>query len=76
MEQTRRVCTSALAPIPALGHYTRFTEVYGKPIGNLHFVGTESSGHWEGYVEGALTTGDRGAKEVVAALGGRVRVNL
>lgn len=61
----------ALAPIPALGHYTRFAEVYGKPVGNLHFVGTEYSDHWKGYMEGALTTGDRGSKEVVAVLGGR-----
>lgn len=65
----------ALAPIPALGHYTRFAEVYGKPVGNLSFVGTEYSDHWKGYMEGALTSGDRGAKGVVEALGRR-RANL
>ncbi|KAG7101744.1 flavin-containing monoamine oxidase A [Verticillium longisporum] len=38
----------ALAPITALGHYTRFQSVYGKPVGNLHFVGTEYSNEWKG----------------------------
>ena len=69
--QPEEFSRGALVPNPALGHYTRFAEVYGKPVGNLHFVGTEYLDHWKGYMEGALTTGDRGSKEVVAVLGGR-----
>ncbi|KAF9873999.1 flavin containing amine oxidoreductase [Colletotrichum karsti] len=58
----------ALAPIPALGHYTKFASVYGKSVGNLHFVGTEYANHWKGYMEGALTSGAEGAREVVDAI--------
>ncbi|KAM0283257.1 hypothetical protein ACHAQH_002551 [Verticillium albo-atrum] len=59
----------ALAPITALGHYTKFRSIYGKPVGNLHFVGTEYSTEWKGYMEGALFSGEAGAREVLAALG-------
>ncbi|KAK2609150.1 hypothetical protein QQS21_002232 [Conoideocrella luteorostrata] len=58
----------ALAPVTALGHYTKFKSVYGKPVGNLHFVGTEYSPEWKGYMEGALCSGELGAREVVEAL--------
>ena len=58
----------ALAPITALGHYTRYDDVYGKPVGNLHFVGTEYSREWKGYMEGALCSGEQGAREVAEAL--------
>ncbi|KAL4884850.1 hypothetical protein BJY04DRAFT_232380 [Aspergillus karnatakaensis] len=66
----------ALAPITALGHYTKFADVYGKPVGNLHFVGTEYSTEWKGYMEGAICSGEVGAKEVVEALRGKERANL
>lgn len=62
----------ALAPVTAIGHYTRFAHVYGKPVGNLHFVGTEYADDWKGYMEGALASGERGAKEVVDALAAQV----
>ncbi|OOO07998.1 amine oxidase [Aspergillus oryzae] len=39
-----------------------------KPFGSVHFVGTETALHWKGYMEGAVRSGDRGAKEVVEAL--------
>lgn len=55
----------ALAPVTALGHLTRFADVYGKPVGNLHFVGTEYSPHWKGYMEGAVCSGEIGGREVV-----------
>lgn len=61
----------ALAPITALGHLTEFADVYGKPTGNLHFVGTEYSTEWRGYMEGALCSGEKGAEEVVTALRAR-----
>ena len=57
----------ALAPITALEQYAR-DSLYGKPVGNLHFVGTEFSRDWKGYMEGALWSGEQGAKEVVDAL--------
>lgn len=58
----------ALVPITPLGYLTRYAMVYGKPVGNLHFVGTEYAQVWKGYMEGALDSGARGAEEVIAAL--------
>ncbi|GAB7361490.1 hypothetical protein MBLNU230_g1546t1 [Neophaeotheca triangularis] len=58
----------ALAPIHALGHYTGYADVYGKPTGNVHFVGTEYSPEWKGYMEGALCSGEIGAGEVAESL--------
>lgn len=58
----------ALAPVTAIGHYTKFDAVYGKPVGNVHFVGTEFSKEWKGYMEGALCSGEQGAKEVVETI--------
>ncbi|KAE8378160.1 hypothetical protein BDV26DRAFT_304571 [Aspergillus bertholletiae] len=58
----------ALAPVTALGHLTKYASVYGKPVGNIHFVGTEYSTEWKGYMEGALCSGEKGAREVVEAM--------
>lgn len=40
------------------------------PAGNVHFVGTELSTVWRGYMEGAVRSGSRGAAEVMADLMG------
>ncbi|GAD93972.1 flavin-containing amine oxidase [Paecilomyces variotii No. 5] len=63
-----RFSRGALAPITKLGHLTRYDSVYGKPVGNLHFVGTEYSPEWKGYMEGALCSGEIGAQEVISAI--------
>lgn len=66
--QHEQFSRGALAPVTALGHYTKFASVYGKPVGNVHFVGTEYSTVWKGYMEGALFSGEKGAKEVADAI--------
>lgn len=38
-----------------------------EPFGDIHFVGTETADLWRGYMDGALRSGIRGAKEVIAA---------
>jgi monoamine oxidase len=38
-------------------------------VGNLHFAGTETAFEWKGYLEGAVTTGQRAAEEVITAMG-------
>ena len=55
----------ALAPVHAIGHLTKYSSVYGKSVGNVHFVGTEYSTEWKGYMEGALSSGEREAEKVV-----------
>lgn len=40
------------------------------PQNGIHFVGTELTNEWRGYMDGALRSGERGAAEVIAALEG------
>ena len=35
-----------------------------RPVGRLHFAGTETATHWSGYMEGAVQAGERAAREV------------
>jgi monoamine oxidase len=39
------------------------------PIGRLHWAGTETATIWNGYMDGAVQSGERAAAEVLAALG-------
>ena len=39
-----------------------------RPVGRVHKAGTETSTAWPGYVEGAVVSGERVAREVTAAL--------
>ncbi|KAJ5539646.1 flavin-containing amine oxidase [Penicillium frequentans] len=39
-----------------------------KPFQNIHFVGTETSLEWKGYMEGAIRSGNRGGAEVIEKL--------
>ncbi|KAF4978257.1 hypothetical protein FZEAL_5363 [Fusarium zealandicum] len=66
--QHEQFSRGALAPVTKIGHLTKYADVYGKPVGNVHFVGTEYAKHWKGYLEGALASGEVGAKEVIHAL--------
>jgi monoamine oxidase len=43
-------------------------EVLVQAAGNVHFVGTETSDVWRGYMEGAVRSGLRGAQEVLKGL--------
>lgn len=55
------------APCPAMGPgvLSRAGKALGERVGNIHFVGTETSDVWSGYMEGAVRSGERGAREVV-----------
>lgn len=50
------------------GVLTRLGQYLTQPHGHVHFVGTETAVEWKGYMEGALTSGIRGADEVVKQL--------
>jgi monoamine oxidase len=39
-----------------------------EPIGRIHFAGTETAVEWTGYIEGALESGERAAREVMRGL--------
>jgi monoamine oxidase len=38
------------------------------PVGRIHWAGTETSTIWAGYMDGAVRSGKRAAKEALAGL--------
>jgi monoamine oxidase len=36
-----------------------------RPVGRIHWAGTETSTYWNGYMDGAVRSGERAAKEVL-----------
>ena len=40
-----------------------------EPIDRLYFAGTETSVMWSGYMDGAISAGERAAREILHALG-------
>ncbi len=46
------------------GVMTRFGHALREPCGRIHWAGTETSTEWAGYIEGAMRSGIRAAKEV------------
>jgi monoamine oxidase len=49
------------------GQTTRFAGVLARPEGGLHFAGEQTSGPYQGFLEGAVESGQRCAAEVLAA---------
>ena len=47
-----------------VGQYTGFNGVQGRREGNLHFAGEHTSVNFQGYIEGALRSGQRCADEI------------
>ncbi|MEA2256213.1 MAG: monoamine oxidase, partial [Solirubrobacteraceae bacterium] len=39
-----------------------------EPVGRIHWAGTETATFWNGYMDGAVRSGERAAREVLAAL--------
>jgi monoamine oxidase len=37
-----------------------------RPVGRIHFAGTETADYWLGYMDGAVRAGERAAREVLA----------
>ncbi|KAG5787854.1 hypothetical protein H9Q69_013076 [Fusarium xylarioides] len=57
-------------PSPAMkpGLMTGAGKSIRDPFKNIHFIGMETSIVWKGYIEGAIRSGIRGAREVTEAL--------
>jgi len=56
--------TAAVPP----GSWTQFGPLLRRPVGPLHWAGTETADEWTGFMDGAVRSGQRAAAEVVAAL--------
>ena len=50
------------------GFYTRCAQWLRRPVGPCHWAGTETATQWTGYIDGAIRSGERAAKEVLALL--------
>jgi len=47
------------------GVWTGFGEALREPVGRIHWAGTETSEVWNGYMDGAIRSGERTAREVL-----------
>lgn len=56
--------TAAVPP----GAWTEFGPLLRRPVGPLHWAGTETADEWTGFLDGAVRSGQRAAAEVVATL--------
>ena len=50
------------------GVLTGYREALREPVGRLHWAGTETATVWNGYMDGAIESGERAAEEVLAEL--------
>ncbi|UFS99537.1 flavin monoamine oxidase family protein [Nocardia huaxiensis] len=49
------------------GILTRFGPALREPVGGIHWAGTETADYWQGYMDGAVRSGERAAREVLSA---------
>jgi len=49
------------------GVWTSYGEALRKPVGRIHWAGTETAEVWNGYMDGAVRSGERAAREVLSA---------
>jgi monoamine oxidase len=52
----------------APGVLTKYGPWLRRAAGKVHFAGTETADYWLGYMDGAVRSGERAAREVLAAL--------
>ena len=63
-EEWTRGCPTAIAP-PGL--LTAYGPALNAPVQRVHWAGTETAGYWTGYMDGAVRSGERAAREVLVA---------
>lgn len=47
------------------GAWTSLGHVLREPSGHIHWAGTETATHWNGYIDGAISSGKRVANEIL-----------
>ena len=65
-EEWTRGCYGCAMPT---GAWTAYGSSLREPIGPIHWAGAETATVWNGYMDGAVQSGERAAAEVLAALG-------
>ena len=61
-EEWSRGCYAGIMPA---GVWTTFGKALRQPVGNIHWAGTETSDIWNGYIDGAVRSGERVANEIL-----------
>jgi len=64
-EEWTRGCYGCLM---TTGGWTEYGRALREPIGRLHWAGAETATVWNGYMDGAVRSGERAGEEVTAAL--------
>ena len=64
-EEWSRGCYGCHMPT---GAWTDYGEALRAPIGPLHWAGAETAVVWNGYMDGAVGSGEAAARDVLAAL--------
>jgi monoamine oxidase len=54
--------------IPGPGTLLAYGPALRRPVGRIHWAGTETSTYWNGYMDGAVRSGKRAAREVLDLL--------
>ncbi len=54
--------------IPSTGTLLEYGPAIRRPVGRVHWAGTETATFWNGYMDGAVRSGERAAGEVLRAL--------
>ncbi|WGW11524.1 FAD-dependent oxidoreductase [Saxibacter everestensis] len=66
---TDQLTGGGYAAVPAPGTWFEHgTAGWRTPAGLIHWAGTETATEWNGYIDGAISSGERAAEEVAAAL--------
>jgi len=63
-EEFTRGCYAGVMPT---GAWTSLGKSLRQPVGRIHWAGTETSDIWNGYIDGAIRSGERVAKEILEA---------
>src|SRR5215210_4592512 len=58
------------AGVPTPGMILDHGPALQEPVGRIYWAGAETSPEWSGYMEGAVESGERAAREVLSALSG------
>ena len=51
-----------------MGSFVSYGRHLRQPIGRIHWAGTETATYWNGYMDGAVSSGERVAAEVSRTL--------
>ena len=54
--------------VPPPGVLTTYGPALRAPVGRIHWAGAETATYWNGYMDGAVRSGERAAREVLALL--------